>query len=168
VGLRVEPFDRKRHDRREFSSGEPSLDTYLARQAGQDARRDIASLFCLVENDDPRVIGFYTLCASSVPLNEIPTELAKGLPAYADLPAILLGRLAVHVDRRGHGLGELLLFDAFARSVSNPLAAWCVVVDALNESAAGWYARYGLQSLPHEPLRMIVPMKTIRRLTPGR
>lgn len=168
MGYRIERFDGEHHDRTGFRSGEPTLDTYFARQARQDVRRDLNSLFCLREDNDQRVIGFYTLCASSVPLKDIPADMARGLPSYADIPAFLLGRLAVDVDHRRMGHGEVLLFDALARSAGSPLAAWCVVVDALDTAVAGWYGRYGFRALPHQPLRMILPVKTIRTLTPVR
>jgi len=169
VDLHVEPFDRARHDRTGFTCGEPSLDEYLARRATQDIRRDLTALFCLLDGDDPRVLGYYTLSASSIPFGDLPHDLVRGLPGYADIPAALLGRLAVRRDRQGVGIGERLMFDALERSLSGPAAVWCVVVDALNEVIAGWYVRYGLRPLDDQPLRLVIPAKTIRTLlTPGR
>jgi predicted N-acetyltransferase YhbS len=168
VTWRIERFDRQRHRREGFHCGERSLDDYLMRQATQDLRRDLASLFCLVEDDHPEIVGYYTLCAASLPVDDLAAELARGLPRYAQVPAVLLGRLAVRRERQGARLGEALLFDAMTRSLDNPVAAWCVLVDALNQRAADWYASYGLRSLPDQPLRMMVTMKTIRSLTPGR
>jgi GNAT superfamily N-acetyltransferase len=165
VRLRIEPFDRGRHDRTGFECGATSLDDYLARQATQDVRRNVASLFCLTVDDDPRVAGYYTLCANRLPLHDLPADLARGLPRYADVPAILLGRLAVHRDRQRAGLGDLLIADALGRSLAVEVAAWCVVVDALSDRAAQWYQRYGFRRLPDHPLRLVLPTTTIRKLT---
>lgn len=169
MDLRVEPFDREHHDRKGFSCGEPSLDEYLARQAGQDVRRDLASLFCMVDGGTPEIVGYYTLSASSLRVDDLPEDLTRRLPHYPEVPAVLLGRLAIRTDRQGAALGEALLFDAMERSLAGPVAAWCLVVDALDERTATWYARYGLRPLPGQPLRLVIPASTIRRLiSPGR
>lgn len=165
MGLRVEPFDRGRHDRSGFCCGEPSLDEYLARQATQDVRRAVASLFCLVDDNGASgrltIAGYYTLCASSVRLRDIPPALAKRLPSYPDVPAILLGRLAVSAGLQGTGLGGRLLGEALRRCRAMPLAAWCVAVDALNGRAAAWYERSAFVPLVGQPHRLILPTATI-------
>ena len=53
----------KRHNRVEFTCGVESLDKYLHIQAGQDTRRDVASVYVMTEQDEQRVVGFYTLSA---------------------------------------------------------------------------------------------------------
>lgn len=168
MSFRVEPFDKARHDRTGFRCGEASLDEYLARQASQDVRRDLASLFCMVEDGATTIAGFYTLCSSSLPLHDLPAEHARRLPHYADIPAVLLGRLAIHADLHGKGLGGALLVDALERSLALGVATWCVLVDALHDRAATWYRRYGFEPLPGQPLRLIIPAATIRRLSPAR
>lgn len=165
MALRVELFDPSRHDRSDFRCGEPALDSYLARQATQDVRRRVASLFCAVDGDDPRVLGYYTLCATTVALGELATADAKRLPPYPKVPAVLLGRLAVRSDHQGSGLGRVLLASAVRRAQVVPVAVWCVAVDAIHERAADWYSSYGFRALPHQPLRLILPLA---RLSPGR
>ncbi len=64
-----------------------------------------------------RVLGFYTLSATSIQLTEVPAALAKKLPRYPRLPATLLGRLATDLSARGVGLGRFLLIDAITRAV---------------------------------------------------
>ena len=41
-----------------------------------------------------------------------PTKLARKLPRYPSVPAVLIGWLGRHVDFAGQGIGEALLFDA--------------------------------------------------------
>lgn len=162
---RIEPFDRSRHDRSGFECGEPTLDAYLAHQATQDIRRDVASLFCFVDESSNRVGGYYTLCASSVRLAALPQEMSKRLPPYPDIPAILLGRLAVRRDLQGSGAGRHLLMDALARSRAASIAAWCLMVDAVNARAEAWYARFGFVPLADIPGRLVLPLAG---LTPAR
>lgn len=165
MDLVVESFDPTRHDRGGFRCGEPSLDRYLAEQATQDIRRDVASLFCLVEPDRARVLGYYTLCAAGVRFADLPTELSRRLPRYPEIPAILLGRLAVREERQGDGLGWRLFGEAIQRSRATPIAAWCVLVDALQDRAATWYRDFGFTPLRDQPLRLVLPLKSV---SPGR
>ena len=61
------------------------------------------------------------------------------------------------------GTGRLLLLDALARSLrhSKDVAAAAVLVDAKDDNAHGFYARYGFQEIAGDPSRMFLPMKTV-------
>jgi hypothetical protein len=74
--LHIEPLS-DRHDRNIFASGIEPLDRYLRHQAGQDARRRVASCFVLVSDGGRVPIGYYTLAATSIALAELPEALAK-------------------------------------------------------------------------------------------
>lgn len=157
----------RHHDRRAFRCGRPELDRYIAHQATQDQRRRVAAVVVLTSNADAsRIAGYYTLSASSVHLAEIPTTLSRDLPAYPLLPTFLLGRLAVHLDDQGRGLGERLLIDALRRSAATAerVAAPAVVVDAIDEGAASFYRRFGFIALPGRPEKLFLPMGTIQQL----
>ncbi|MEA3639080.1 MAG: GNAT family N-acetyltransferase [Lamprobacter sp.] len=105
--LRIEPLG-PHHDRNDFSCGVAPLDAYLRKQARQDAKKRIAAPFVLTKDDSPCIIGFYTLSAISILLGEFPTEITRRLPRYPQIPATLLGRLAIDTRARGEGLGEYL------------------------------------------------------------
>lgn len=154
------------HDRAGFSCGIEALDTYLRERARQDARKRIAAPFVLTAGEDPKVIGYYTLSAISIVLEEFPQEIARKLPHYPVIPATLLGRLAVSSAHRREGLGEYLLMDALYRawSHSTTIASFAVVVDAINEDAARFYARYEFRPFPHQALRLFLPMQKIAQL----
>lgn len=80
----------------------------------------------------------------------------------------MIGRLALDVSFRGRGLGELLLIDALKRAWNNVgIASLAVIVDAKDELARRFYARYGFLSFPDTPNRLYLPMKTIERLFAG-
>jgi predicted N-acetyltransferase YhbS len=56
---------------------------------------------------DPRsnaVAGYYTLTNYKVNAGELPTEITRRIP-YEDVPATLIGRLAVDLNYQGQGLG---------------------------------------------------------------
>lgn len=60
--------------------------------------------------------------------------------------------------------GELLLLDALQRSLENPIAAMCVVVDAINDQALAFYERYDFIRFQDLKRRLFLPMKTIEKI----
>ena len=152
------------HNRSAFYCGVESLDTYIKRQASQDAKRRISVTHVAVSIDNPvRIIGYYTLSATTIEPASMPE---KGLPIAIPLPAILLGRLAVDVSAQGSGLGSYLLMDALARAqrvADSEMGAVAVVVDALPE-AVDFYAKYGFQRLLDDELHLYLSMNTIKKL----
>jgi GNAT superfamily N-acetyltransferase len=162
-GLRVEAL-AERHDRAAFACGVEALDRYLRLQAGQDVRRRVALCFVLVDGDDPAPLGYFTLAAASIALADLPDVLARRLPRYPVVPATLMGRLAVDQRHRGRGLGEFLLLDALSRALRNEIASYAFVVDAKDEAAAAFYARYRFLPLTQAGRRLFVPMAEAARL----
>jgi predicted GNAT family N-acyltransferase len=153
------------HDRAAFSCGIEALDNYLKKQANQDVAKRVAICFVLTP-DGKTIAGFYTLSQYSVDLEKLPEEIARSLPKYPEVPATLLGRLAVSEQFRGQGLGEYLLLDALHRSLdqSRHVASAAVVVDAKDEAAKRFYEHFEFLSLPDTPNRLFLPMRTIERL----
>jgi GNAT superfamily N-acetyltransferase len=162
----VEPLDVRRHDRQAFSCGRPELDEYLRERAGQDARRKIAAPFVGVVAGTNVVVGYYTLSALSVMVEELPLRIAKRLPPHQGVPVTLLGRLAVDRHEQGRGVGEPLLADALARSLkgSAEVASWAVVVDAIDERARAFYQHFEFGAFPDRPRRLFMPMAAVAKL----
>jgi GNAT superfamily N-acetyltransferase len=159
ASLRVEPLSH-RHDRAGFACGAVALDDYFRRRAGQDVRSRVASCYVLTETGTA-VLGFYTLAATSLQLTDLPPGLARRLPHYPSIPATLMGRLAVDAGAKGKGLGEFLLLDAFRRTLNSGIASYAFVVDPKDDTAASFYARYGLKALPSMGRRMFIPMAVV-------
>lgn len=159
----------KGHDRKSFACGSEPLDRYLQQQARQDAEKRVAAPFVLIEPPSNRVLGYYTLSASIITADALPTELAKKLSRYPQLPVTLLGRLAVDQSQRRKGLGEFLLMDALRRSleVADEIASTAVIVDAKDAAAAAFYKHFGFIQLQRQPARLFLPMKTVAGLFSG-
>ena len=160
--LIIQPLNT-RHDRAGFRSGVAALDTYLARQAGQDVKRRISRVFVAASAKQPNtVLGYYTLSSLAVELDALPPHLARKLPRHP-VPAALLGRLAVSQVAQGQGVGSMLLADAVKRtlSVSNEIAIYALVVDAIDESAQGFYERFGFSLLSGEGRRLFLPLRCV-------
>jgi GNAT superfamily N-acetyltransferase len=149
------------HDHAGFTCGVESLDRYLKTQAGQDVRRKANAVFVLTARAEPvRILGYYTLCAMAISQGEVPEAARKHVPRYPLVSATLIGRLAVAKDRQGQRLGAVLLADALQRAYDSAgtVGSSMVVVDALDEAAAGFYTAHGFVRLP-ESLRLVLPMR---------
>lgn len=164
----VEPL-ADRHDRSQFYSGVEALDRYLRTQAGQDARRRVASPHVLLHLPDLVVAGYYTLSNAALELTDLPELVARRLPLYPQVPVTLLGRLAVDRNRRGQGFGEFLLMDALRRALfgSEAVASFAVLVEAKDDSAVAFYQKFGFLPILEQPHRLFLPMKTIAKLFPA-
>jgi GNAT superfamily N-acetyltransferase len=163
--LKIEPLS-SHHDRAGFTCGVESLDRYLKTQASQDVKRMVNGVFVLTGLDEPKaILGYYTLCATSLAQGEVPLPARKFVPRYPLVAATLIGRLAVAGERQGEGLGTLLLADALRRAHASAaiVGSSMVVVDAISEQAAAFYEATGFVRLP-DSLRLILPTSTIAKL----
>jgi GNAT superfamily N-acetyltransferase len=159
----------EQHDRAAFSCGNESLDKYFKGDPiRQDMSRRLAAAF-VVTSDGSTVAGFYTLSSLSITSSDLPEKLAKKLPSRLPIPTTLIGRMGVHVDLQGKGIGTDLLMDALhqAFQASKTVASWAVVVDA-KEGARDFYLKHGFIPMPSSPNRMFIPMKTIEQIFSGR
>ncbi|MGB7182274.1 MAG: GNAT family N-acetyltransferase [Burkholderiaceae bacterium] len=141
------------HDRAVFQSDSDALNRYFHAQVTQDIRRRVTACYVVV-NEADQVAGYYTLAASSVLLNDLPADQGKRLPRYPSVPVVRLGRLAVAQRFKGQGLGGALLADALDRAQRAEIAAYALVVDAKDESAAAFYQHHGFTPLPQAVLTL--------------
>jgi ribosomal protein S18 acetylase RimI-like enzyme len=149
------------HDRNGFTCGVESLDRYLRTQAGQDVRRKANAVFVLSRQAAPdRVLGYYTLCAMAISHGEVPEMARKHIPRYPLVSCTLIGRLAVASSHQGQRLGSILLADALQHAFDSAgtVGSSMVVVDALNEASAGFYAAHGFVTLP-QSRRLVLPIR---------
>jgi GNAT superfamily N-acetyltransferase len=167
--LSIVPLDDG-HNHARFTCGVDSLDRYLQTQAGQDVRRRANGVFVLAgKGDKSSVLGYYTLCATALAPGDVPEAARKHIPRYPMVSATLIGRLAVAKDRQGQRLGAILLSDALRRALvsAETVGSSMVVVDAVDEGAAAFYAAHGFVRLP-DSTRLVLPMRTVERLVAGR
>jgi len=154
------------HDRALFTCGVESLDNYLRMYAGQDVRRMANSVFVLVGSREPAaILGYYTLCATSISHGDVPLAARKHVPRYPLVSATLLGRLAVAEAYQGRGFGKLLVVDAMRRAYlsARAVGSSMLVVDAIDERAAAFYEANGFVRLSAS-LRLALPIVTIGKL----
>ena len=152
----------KTHERSEFLSGNEQLDNYLKKRATQAVKRRISRVFVATTPESPtKIAGYYSLSSLSIELNQLSEDTKRKLPHHP-IPNALIGRLAVSQKAQGTGIGKMLLADAIKRTlaVSNEIAIYAMVVDAIDESAENFYRQYGFLPLAAEK-RLYLPLKSI-------
>lgn len=155
-----------KQDRSAFDCGVSELNAYFHTRVGQDVRRNYATCFVAIDRREDRIAGFYTLAMGSVPLGELPEEVAKRLPRYPRVPVVQIGRLAVDEEYQGQKLGGSLLAGAIARSIRSEIAAYAVLVDAKDKNATAFYEHFGFLKLARSPRTLFLPLsKAIKRVT---
>jgi predicted GNAT family N-acyltransferase len=144
------------HDLAKFSSGNQELDAWLRDYADHASRMNIARTFVWAENK--QVVAYYTLAAHQVASEVLPHRIARGGPLQ--IPAVLIGKLALDASLQGQGLGGSLLADAAQRIVdaTETVAARLVVVDAVDavdDRAVTFYEHFGFVRTAPGSLRLV-------------
>lgn len=158
-----EPFDRRRHKVSAFSCGKAELDEWLKRYAGQGEHRDTTRTFVQTASDGS-VVGYYTLVVGEVPRAQATDAVSRGTSAHFPIPVCLIARLAVDETSQRRRLGSWLLGDALRRVlvIAENAGTRAVVVDAIDDQAAAFYARSGFEASPDTPLRLMLTMQAVR------
>lgn len=143
-----------------FGSGVSVLDAWLTEHAKHAQAMRTAQTFVWHVGDD-RVIAYFSLAAHLLVRSDLPKKIERGSPAT--IPAVLLARLALDSSLRGEGLGGELLWDALTRAAAAAeiAAARVVVVDAIDDEAAGFYRHHGFAPIPGNPNRLVQKMSDI-------
>lgn len=164
IPWREEPISR-RHDCESFDCGRPELNDYLHLYARQNHKRGSTKTFVAEHPDTPsQVLGYYSVCPSELEFELAPEEITRRLARYP-VSGFRLARLAVANDLQDHGLGSELFAAATQRILSVAAEAGGVIllIDAKDERAASWYARFGARALADSPLSLVIPLQTLAR-----
>lgn len=154
------------HQKESFDCGQVALNLYLRNQAGQDVRRSVSAVFALTDKNGFAVLGYYTLCSTTIQIKDLPANIAKKMPKYTLLPATLLGRLAIDQKHQGQGLGRYLLFNAFERAFysTRDVGSIGLVVNAKDEAAIYFYTKNNFVAYPESRDQLFLPMSSIERV----
>lgn len=151
------------HDVSRFDCGaHESLNDWLKRFALANQNNESARTYVVHRNR--QVVGYYSVSAGSVSLEEAPNRIAKGLARHP-IPVILLARLAVDKDEKGTGLGKALLKDALGRiaQAADIVGARAVLVHAIDEQARRFHEHFDFEPSPVHELQLMLLMKDLRK-----
>jgi len=153
----------KIHDLSQFDCGvHESLNLWLNKYALQNQANDNARTY--VVHRANVVVGYYAISAGSISKESATLRAAKGLGKHP-IPIALLGRLAVHKEEQGTGLGRALLKDALTRMerAADILGIRAVLVHAIDQQARAFYEKFEFEPCPDDELHMMLLMKDLRR-----
>lgn len=141
--LCVLPLEELNLKKDSFSCSIKELEKYFHQYASQDVKRGLAKCFVLINTQQSKIIGYYTLSALSVPISDIPRDrISKGIP-YPNIPAVLIGRLAIDDSFRKQGYGKFLIADAMYKIKNTIVGSAILVVEAKDDHAASFYDKLG-------------------------
>jgi GNAT superfamily N-acetyltransferase len=153
----------KEHVVDDFECGQPPLDIWLKRYAWQNQCSDAARTFVVC--DKRRVVGFYSLAVGAVDHVTATQRIKKGLARHP-IPVMILARLAVDLRYQGKKIGKSLLKDALMRTIqaSEHAGIRAIFVHAKDHKARMFYEKYGFESSPVKPLKMMLLVKDTKKV----
>jgi GNAT superfamily N-acetyltransferase len=96
--------------------------------------------------------------------HEASGSMRRNMPRQ--IPAVILGRLAIDRAWQGKGLGRALLADAVRRSLraSSEVSARLVIVHAISPAAEAFYLHHGFTRLPVETPALALDLVKLQKL----
>jgi ribosomal protein S18 acetylase RimI-like enzyme len=168
----IEPFDPDKHDRAAFFCGIDQVDNFFKKTANKLSKADNLRIWVMTDAEGS-LIGFYATAAHSVDYQDLPPKYARKRPGHGRIPAAYISMIGVDQGFQGKGYGGDLLVDCLRRlaQASEALGVAVVMLDVLDcgdpekvKRRLVLYKGYGFETLPSNPLRLFLPMATVRAL----
>lgn len=139
----------------DFQCTSPELAKWLINRA-RKSHREGASRCFVVCDDQQNVIGYYALAAGAVSHEQVPGSVRRNMPD--PIPVAVLGRLAVHADWAGKGIGRGLLKDAVQRTLqtAQQMGIRVLLCHAIDEPAKAFYVKHGFIESPIDPMTVML------------
>lgn len=160
AGFHIEMLQR-RHSRKQFCSGQSTVDDWLKTKALQHQTKHLSSTRVLVTAEGA-IAGYYTLAPAQIDFADLPPEIVRRLP-HRMLPVAILAWLGVDQTHQHRGLGSKLLAQALRDcwEGSKVFPFVLVVVDCVDDNTRSFYERFGFASLPGQPYRLFISAKQL-------
>lgn len=140
----------------EFDCGDDDLNEFLLEDSFDNIDNSLCTIFlCKYDSD---VVGFFSLSADSIKINE---KLSVNYPLY---PAVKIGRLAVHKEYQNKHIGTFIIkwIIGFCRYLRKELGIRFISIDAYNnDKTISFYGKnkfIGLESIMKKKGRRNIPM----------
>lgn len=145
------------HNVKAFTCSIPEFAEYLQRYALKNQLSGYGRTTVAVDQATGDVLGYYSLCATSIDVSSLSPSVTKGFPRYP-IPGVLLTKMARSQTHDGVKLGTKLLIDAMrtAHLVGAQIGWRFMVVDAYNNEVVPFYTKFGFTPLSTESLRLFM------------
>lgn len=145
-----------RHDLSKFECAHDELSKWLKDRSLKNDGSGASKTYVVCDEDDMTVIGYYALATGAVDNAEAPGSIKRNMPS--PIPAIILGRLAVHRSWAGKGIGKGLLKDATLRSLqaAELVGVRALLCHSIDENAKSFYIKHGFLESPLNPLTVMI------------
>ncbi len=133
----------KSHNRKEFDCGDMALNVFLQQFARQQGKRNLSKTYVMIDSENPdQILGFYSISALHIDASHLPLT---GYPKQMNIPAMLIGRLAVDNAMKGQGLSKKLIAHALLtiKQIASMAGVALVVVDAKHDDLIPFYEQLG-------------------------
>jgi len=138
------------HNTSKFDCGDNDINEFLHKDALMWQNRKLAVTHLVIYNE--QIVGFYCTSADSIKLQSEEREEEKGLSKkrITEVPAIKIGRIGVHKEQQGQGLGTFILQRAIGHilSTSDAIGVRFVTVDSYPDKHE-WYKDRGFKINQH-------------------
>ncbi|MBB4953745.1 ribosomal protein S18 acetylase RimI-like enzyme [Agrobacterium vitis] len=168
----IEPLDPAKHDRAAFSCGIAQVDNFIRKTANKLSKAGNLRVFVMTE-DGKTIIGFYAINSHALDYSDLPAQFARTRPGHGSIPAAYISMIGRDQRFRGQSYGGDLLVDCLIRiaKAAESIGIAVIILDVLDCGDSERIARrielyqgYGFQPLPSNPMRMFLPVATVKRL----
>lgn len=148
------------HDVSGFSCIREELNKWLKKHALPNEER--GSRTYVVPHGN-RVVSYYTLAAGGIGREALPRAIRHDNPAQ--VPLVVLGRLATDRNFERQGLGRGMLQEAISRTLfaASQIGVRALLVHAIDDEAVKFYLKFGFVPSPVGARTLLLPVETARQ-----
>ena len=149
-----------------FDCGNESLNDFIKTEEVKRFETELLGCTKIIMLDKS-VVGFYTISNGSLRLSDFDQkkhDSVFGSLPVAEIPAILVGRLAVLKENQKYGIGKLVVGEivSYAFRCADQCAVRLLVLHSERESS-GFYRRMGFRNMPESRAEIVRAEATGRR-----
>ncbi|OKH55235.1 GNAT family N-acetyltransferase [Calothrix sp. HK-06] len=145
---------KSEHKSDDFDSGNADLNEWLKKRALKNEASRASRTYVVTVAQS--MIAYYCLANGSVINTTAPGKVRRNMPAQ--IPVMVIGRLAVDINWQGKGIGYALVRDATLRTLQAAEIAGirAIIVHAISEEAKKFYEKCGFIPSPVAPMTLMV------------
>ncbi|MCR5874398.1 GNAT family N-acetyltransferase [Phenylobacterium sp. J426] len=119
--------------------------------------------FVATHDGDPRIVGYYYLCLSTISHDEAGLAVEGGFMHMTAVPTVYLGMFGVDRRLKKKGIGKRMMRDAFRRveTIATNAGTYALTLDAVDEEAAEYYEKFDFQRFAPGERKMFLELPTI-------